>query len=76
MQERLELIASTPFARMSYTEAVEVGGCGRLSLSVFSSVGLFCSWSSAQVLQKHIEKKDVKFEFEVEWGKELQTEHE
>ncbi|CAE7256171.1 asnS [Symbiodinium pilosum] len=51
IQERLELIASTPFARMSYTEAVEV-------------------------LQKHIEKKDVKFEFEVEWGKELQTEHE
>eukprot|EP00439_Symbiodinium_sp_Y106_P065031 s383_g10.t1 len=51
IQERLELIASKPFARMSYTEAVEV-------------------------LQKHIKAGDVKFEFEVEWGKELQTEHE
>jgi len=51
IKERLELIASKPFARMSYTEAVEV-------------------------LQKHIEKGDVKFEFEVSWGKELQTEHE
>ncbi|OLP93551.1 Asparagine--tRNA ligase [Symbiodinium microadriaticum] len=52
IQERLELIASKPFARMSYTEAVEA------------------------VLQKHIKAGDVKFEFEVEWGKELQTEHE
>ncbi|CAE7396912.1 asnS [Symbiodinium natans] len=51
IQERLQLIASKPFARMSYTEAVEV-------------------------LQKHIQAGDVKFEFEVEWGKELQTEHE
>lgn len=51
VKERLELIASKSFARMSYTEAVEV-------------------------LQKHIEQGDVKFEFEVAWGKELQTEHE
>eukprot|EP00435_Cladocopium_sp_Y103_P064778 s148_g26.t1 len=51
IKERLELIASKDFARMSYTEAVEV-------------------------LQKHIEQGDVKFEFEVAWGKELQTEHE
>ncbi|CAJ1458705.1 unnamed protein product [Effrenium voratum] len=51
LQDRLELIASKPFARLTYTEAVEV-------------------------LQKHVEKGDVKFEFEVVWGKELQTEHE
>lgn len=51
IKERLELIASKDFARMSYSEAVEV-------------------------LQKHIEQGDVKFEFEVAWGKELQTEHE
>eukprot|EP00913_Durusdinium_trenchii_P018196 g17095.t1 len=31
---------------------------------------------AVEVLQKHIEQGDVKFEFEVAWGKELQTEHE
>mmetsp|Transcript_62344 Transcript_62344/g.177172 ORF Transcript_62344/g.177172 Transcript_62344/m.177172 type:complete len:437 (+) Transcript_62344:200-1510(+) len=48
---RLKLIASEPFKRMSYTEAVEV-------------------------LEKEIASGKAKFEFEVAWGKELQTEHE
>jgi len=49
--DRLKLIASEPFKRMSYTEAVEV-------------------------LQKEVASGKAKFEFEVAWGKELQTEHE
>jgi len=48
---RLELIASSPFKRMSYTEAVEE-------------------------LQQVVSRGETKFEYEVEWGKELQTEHE
>jgi asparaginyl-tRNA synthetase len=48
---RLKLIASKPFKRMSYTEAVEV-------------------------LEKEVASGKAKFEFEVAWGKELQTEHE
>jgi len=51
IQDRLSLIASKPFARLSYTEAVEV-------------------------LQEYVQKGEAKFEFEVAWGKELQTEHE
>jgi len=51
IKERLSLIASKPFTRLSYTEAVEV-------------------------LSKAVESGEVKFEFEVAWGKELQTEHE
>lgn len=51
LRERLELIASQPFKRMSYTEAVEE-------------------------LQKVVASGEAKFEFEVAWGKELQTEHE
>jgi len=51
VQDRLQLIASKPFVRLSYTEAVEV-------------------------LQKCIQNKEAKFEYNVTWGKELQTEHE
>ena len=45
--ERLELVASSDFARISYTEAVEI-------------------------LKKHNDK----FQFPVEWGVDIQTEHE
>jgi len=45
--ERLNLVLETPFARMSYTEAIE-----------------------------HLLKAPVKFEYPVEWGTDLQSEHE
>lgn len=45
--ERLNLVLETPFARMTYTEAIE-----------------------------HLKKAPVKFEFPVEWGTDLQSEHE
>jgi asparaginyl-tRNA synthetase len=45
--ERLNLVLETPFARMSYTEAIE-----------------------------HLKSAPVKFEFPVEWGTDLQSEHE
>jgi len=45
--ERLNLVLETPFARMTYTEAVE-----------------------------HLKSAPVKFEFPVEWGTDLQSEHE
>jgi len=51
VQERLKLIASEPFKRMTYTEAVEE-------------------------LLADVANGSAKFEFEVAWGKELQTEHE
>lgn len=51
VQDRLRLVASTSFARLSYTEAVKV-------------------------LEEAILKDEAKFEYEVAWGKELQTEHE
>jgi len=51
IKERLNLLASMPFQRISYTEAVEL-------------------------LEKEVESGNAKFEFEVKWGKELQTEHE
>lgn len=44
---RLNLVLQTPFARMTYTEAIE-----------------------------YLEKAPVKFEFPVEWGTDLQSEHE
>lgn len=45
--ERLNLVLETPFARMSYTEAIE-----------------------------HLLKAPIKFEYPVEWGTDLQSEHE
>lgn len=45
--ERLNLVLETPFARMTYTEAIE-----------------------------HLKKAPVKFEFPVDWGTDLQSEHE
>ena len=45
--QRLDLVLETPFARMTYTEAIE-----------------------------HLKKAPVKFEFPVEWGTDLQSEHE
>ena len=47
LKERLEHVASSDFARVSYTEAVEI-------------------------LKKH----NSKFDYPVEWGSDLQTEHE
>lgn len=45
--ERLNLVLETPFARMTYTEAID-----------------------------HLKNAPVKFEFPVEWGTDLQSEHE
>lgn len=45
--ERLNLVLDTPFARMTYTEAID-----------------------------HLKNAPVKFEFPVEWGTDLQSEHE
>ena len=45
--ERLESVASSEFARVSYTEAIE-----------------------------HLKKRNDMFEYKVEWGSDLQTEHE
>jgi len=45
--ERLNLVLEMPFARMSYTEAIE-----------------------------HLKNAPVKFEYPVEWGTDLQSEHE
>ena len=47
LKERLEHVASSDFARVSYTEAVEI-----------------------------LKKNNDKFDFKVEWGTDLQTEHE
>ena len=47
LKERLELVASSDFGRISYTEAVEI-----------------------------LKKNNDKFDFKVEWGTDLQTEHE
>ena len=47
LKERLEHVASSDFARVSYTEAVEI-----------------------------LKKNNDKFDFKVEWGCDLQTEHE
>ena len=47
LKERLEHVASSDFARVSYTEAVEI-----------------------------LKKNNDKFDFKVEWGADLQTEHE
>lgn len=47
VQQRLELVANSDFARITYTEAIEI-----------------------------LKQAKVKFKFPVEWGKELQTEHE
>ncbi len=45
--ERLKLVASSDFARVTYTEAIEI-----------------------------LEKQNSKFQFPVEWGTDIQTEHE
>ena len=45
--ERLELVANSDFARISYTEAIEI-----------------------------LEKNNKKFQYPVEWGVDIQTEHE
>ena len=45
--ERLELVANSDFARISYTEAIEI-----------------------------LKKNNKKFQFPVEWGVDIQTEHE
>lgn len=45
--ERLKLVAETPFARLTYTEAIEI-----------------------------LKKSNVAFQFPVEWGTDLQSEHE
>ena len=45
--ERLNLVLTTPFTRMTYTEAID-----------------------------HLKKAPVKFEFPVDWGTDLQSEHE
>ena len=47
LKERLELVASSAFGRVTYTEAVEI-----------------------------LKKNNDKFDFPVEWGTDLQTEHE
>ena len=47
LKERLELVASSDFGRVSYTEAVEI-----------------------------LKKNNDKFDYKVEWGTDLQTEHE
>ena len=47
LKERLELVVSSDFGRISYTEAVEI-----------------------------LKKNNDKFDFKVEWGTDLQTEHE
>ena len=47
LKERLELVASSDFGRVSYTEAVEI-----------------------------LKKNNDKFDYPVEWGTDLQTEHE
>jgi len=47
LKERLELVAGSDFARVSYTEAVEI-----------------------------LKKNNDKFEYKVDWGTDLQTEHE
>ncbi|MDE6108157.1 MAG: asparagine--tRNA ligase, partial [Oscillospiraceae bacterium] len=47
LRERLEHVASSDFARVSYTEAVEI-----------------------------LKKNNDKFDYKVEWGSDLQTEHE
>ena len=47
LKERLELVAGSDFARVTYTEAVEI-----------------------------LKKNNDKFEYKVDWGTDLQTEHE
>ena len=58
--ERLELVAGSEFGRVSYTDAVEIE-FGRVSYT-----------DAIEILKKN----NKKFQYPVEWGVDIQTEHE
>jgi len=59
-----------------FNQRVDKEVLARLKLIVAEPFKRISYTEAVEELQKAIEKGDAKFEFEVEWGKELQTEHE